>query len=150
MAKRREMFDQISYRGNTTGHAPMLFLMRLTLVGDERTAELVNTADFRPTRAEFPNWASRWPTATPPLPPRLLSKEKTCLVCGTEGVVSTLGWKEKGSSFFLITQPVKSFGAPPAAASLSPVSKCCHRGRRMPQNNPHFVTRWFMIIVLPW
>lgn len=78
----------------------------------------------------------------------LWSQKKRCLVaiCSAEGV----GMERAGSRFSLITEPVKSFGAPPAAASLSYVSKFCHRGRRTTQNNPHFVTRWFMITVLPW
>lgn len=141
--------DQTSYRGNTAGQVPMLLLMRLTFVDDERTTKLINTDDYTPTTAEFQMWATRWPTPTfPTVTVTYGVKKKRCLVaiCSAEGV----GMERAGSRFSLITEPVKSFGAPPAAASLSYVSKFCHRGRRTTQNNPHFVTRWFMITVLPW
>lgn len=140
---------QTSYRGNTAGQVPMFLLMRLTFVDDERTTELnqywwlhTNNGSFR---FEPPDDRDR---RSPPLLSPMELKKKRCLVaiCSAEGV----GMERAGSRFSLITEPVKSFGAPPAAASLSYVSKFCHRGRRTTQNNPHFVTRWFMITVLPW
>lgn len=68
------------------------------------------------------------PTATFPHRYRHVTLSQPVAMCSSEGVMSTLGWKREGSSFSLITEPVKSFAAPPAAASLSYVSKCCQRG----------------------
>lgn len=113
------MLDQISYHGNTAGHVPMLFLMRLTFVDDERTAELISTADFGQTTAEFPIWATRWPTATPPLLSRMQSEKKGVLTVALKALF--LPWEGKrGEQLFLDYRAGKVFWCSTCSCLIKP------------------------------
>lgn len=135
--------EEASYRGVTAGPVPRHLLMRLTFVDDERTAELTGTWWLQTNNGRVSGWA------TAPLPS---SRNRFTTCCHLQlWRQSSLLWDGKrGEQLFLDygASKVKSFAAPPAAASLSYVSKCRHRGRL--GTAPRFVTRWFMIIVLPW
>lgn len=113
------MLDHICYHGNTAGHVPMLFLMRLTFVNDERTAELINTADFGQTTAEFSIWATWWPTATPPLLPRMQSEKKGVLSVALKALFPPWDGK-RGEQLFLDYRAGKVFWCSTCSCFIKP------------------------------
>lgn len=149
-------FEQTSYRGNTAGHVPMLSWWDICRWWKNHWAHQYWWLSLMTNNPRFSHLTSG------DVPPMLLAKYEVkkkffccylyCWRCRFASIMER-AW----SRFPWLPSRQKSFSAPPAAAqlpdapsSLSYISNFCHCGRRMTQNNPHFVTRWFMIIVLPW